>query len=116
MSADSLALLETLDKQQVTVRIGDVRKAKAPMLQIAGDLSLDTNGAQAELLAAFFRRHLQAHFAVEEALVKRCPPELLRDAHHWLILHGRYVCQARKPLCHQCAVAHTCDFQPKTRA
>jgi endonuclease-3 len=38
----------------------------------------------------------------------------LVDAHHWLILHGRYVCQARKPLCGQCAVAACCDFKPKT--
>jgi endonuclease-3 len=39
----------------------------------------------------------------------------LVDAHHWLILHGRYVCQARKPLCWQCAVSAHCDFKPKTK-
>ena len=55
-------------------------------------------------------------YEVEMKLLKRVPPRYLVDAHHWLILHGRYVCQARKPLCHQCAVAHTCDYQPKTRA
>jgi endonuclease-3 len=54
--------------------------------------------------------------AVEQQLLKRIPPAYLVDAHHWLILHGRYVCQARKPLCHLCAVAHTCDFRPKTLA
>ena len=54
--------------------------------------------------------------AVEQQLLRRIPPAYLVDAHHWLILHGRYVCQARKPLCHQCAVAHTCDFRPKTQA
>jgi endonuclease-3 len=54
--------------------------------------------------------------AVEQQLLKRIPPAYLVDAHHWLILHGRYVCQARKPLCHLCAVAHTCDFRPKTQA
>jgi endonuclease-3 len=53
---------------------------------------------------------------VEDALVKRIPPEMLRDAHHWLILHGRYVCQARKPLCWQCSVSAQCDFKPKTLA
>ena len=42
---------------------------------------------------------------VEKKLLKRIPPAYLVDAHHWLILHGRYVCQARKPLCWQCAVA-----------
>ena len=52
--------------------------------------------------------------AVEQQLLKRIPPPYLVDAHHWLILHGRYVCQARKPLCHQCAVSACCDFQPKT--
>ena len=41
--------------------------------------------------------------------------EALMDAHHWLILHGRYVCQARKPLCWQCAVSAHCDFKPKTK-
>ena len=52
--------------------------------------------------------------AVELKLVKRIPPEYLVDAHHWLILHGRYVCMARKPLCWQCAVATWCDYKPKT--
>ena len=51
---------------------------------------------------------------VELKLLKRVPTEYLVDAHHWLILHGRYVCLARKPLCWQCAVAPWCDFQPKT--
>ena len=51
---------------------------------------------------------------VELKLLKRIPEKYLVDAHHWLILHGRYVCQARKPLCHQCAVAAYCDFKPKT--
>ena len=51
---------------------------------------------------------------VELKLLKRIPPAYLVDAHHWLILHGRYVCIARKPLCWQCAVAPWCDFKPKT--
>lgn len=51
---------------------------------------------------------------VEQKLLKRIPPEYLVDAHHWLILHGRYVCTARKPLCWQCAVAPWCDYQAKT--
>ena len=51
---------------------------------------------------------------VEHKLLKRIPPEYLVDAHHWLILHGRYVCQARKPLCWQCAVSAYCDFKNKT--
>jgi endonuclease III len=47
--------------------------------------------------------------AVEQALLERVPAEYLVDAHHWLILHGRYVCQARRPLCERCAVARCCD-------
>jgi endonuclease III len=51
---------------------------------------------------------------VEMNLLKRVPTEYLVDAHHWLILHGRYVCLARKPLCWKCAVAPWCDYEPKT--
>ena len=54
--------------------------------------------------------------AVEAKLMKRVPPQYLVNAHHWLILHGRYVCQARKPLCWQCAVSSYCSFKPKTPA
>ena len=53
-------------------------------------------------------------YEVEMQLLKRVPAAYLVDAHHWLILHGRYVCQARKPLCGQCAVSRYCDFQPNT--
>jgi endonuclease-3 len=53
--------------------------------------------------------------AVEMKLMKRIPPAYLVDAHHWLILHGRYVCQARKPLCWQCGVSVYCSFKPKTQ-
>ncbi len=52
-------------------------------------------------------------YDVEMQLLKRVPPAYLVDAHHWLILHGRYICQARKPLCGQCAVSRYCDFRPK---
>src|SRR6476620_6074829 len=51
---------------------------------------------------------------VELKLLKRIPPEYLVDAHHWLILHGRYVCLARKPMCWQCGVSAFCSFKPKT--
>jgi endonuclease-3 len=46
--------------------------------------------------------------AVEDALVKRVPADFMLDAHHWLILHGRYVCKARKPDCPNCVVADLC--------
>ncbi len=54
--------------------------------------------------------------AVELKLLKRVPKAYLVDAHHWLILHGRYICQARTPQCWQCAVSDCCDFKAKTPA
>ena len=53
---------------------------------------------------------------VEARLLEVVPAEFRIDAHHWLILHGRYICQARKPLCRQCGVARQCAFEPKTPA
>jgi endonuclease-3 len=53
--------------------------------------------------------------AVEEKLLKFTPPEYLHNAHHWLILHGRYVCLARKPGCPQCLIRDLCEFRPKTK-
>ena len=51
--------------------------------------------------------------AVEDGLVKRIPADLLRPAHHWLILHGRYVCKARKPECWRCPAAAWCLYTDK---
>jgi len=53
---------------------------------------------------------------VEQALERRVPAAYAVDSHHWLILHGRYVCQARKPRCWECAVARYCQFKDKTPA
>ena len=52
--------------------------------------------------------------AVEQALMRRVPKDYLKDAHHWLILHGRYVCTARKPNCAACIVRDLCEFRDKT--
>ncbi|HEU0259433.1 MAG TPA: endonuclease III [Burkholderiales bacterium] len=54
-------------------------------------------------------------FEVELKLLKFTPPEYLKNAHHWLILHGRYVCLARKPGCPQCLIRDLCEFRPKTK-
>jgi endonuclease-3 len=51
--------------------------------------------------------------AVEDALVRRLPRDMLRDAHHWLILHGRYVCKARRPECWRCVAATWCRYPDK---
>ena len=54
--------------------------------------------------------------AVEDRLLKVVPAEFMLDAHHWLILHGRYVCKARKPDCPQCVIRDLCRFKDKTVA
>ena len=51
---------------------------------------------------------------VERGLLRRTPEEFMQHAHHWLILHGRYVCKARKPECPRCVVADLCGFKGKT--
>jgi endonuclease-3 len=54
--------------------------------------------------------------AVEHALLKNVEPEFLHDAHHWLILHGRYVCVARKPHCPECVIRDLCEYKDKTQS
>jgi endonuclease-3 len=54
--------------------------------------------------------------AVEDKLLKFVPPDYLQDAHHWLILHGRYVCKARNPACPTCGIADLCEYRHKTHA
>ena len=53
---------------------------------------------------------------VEDKLLKFVPQEFLQDAHHWLILHGRYVCKARRPSCPACIIADLCEYKHKTPA
>ena len=52
--------------------------------------------------------------AVEQALLKNIEPAFLKDAHHWLILHGRYACKARRPHCGQCIIRDLCEYKEKT--
>jgi endonuclease III len=54
--------------------------------------------------------------AVEDKLLKFVPPEFRQDAHHWLILHGRYVCKARNPACPSCRIADLCEYRYKSHA
>jgi len=51
---------------------------------------------------------------IEQSLLEAIPEKYLHDAHHWLILHGRYVCAARKPLCQECCIADLCEWPEKT--
>jgi len=52
---------------------------------------------------------------VENKLMKFVPAEFRQDAHHWLILHGRYICTARKPACPTCLIKDLCEFKQKTK-
>ena len=52
---------------------------------------------------------------VEKKLLKVVPPEFLKNAHHWLVLHGRYVCTARKPHCPTCIIRDLCEYPDKTQ-
>jgi endonuclease III len=54
--------------------------------------------------------------AVEDRLLKFVAPEYRQDAHHWLILHGRYVCKARTPACPACTISDLCEYRRKTKA
>lgn len=53
--------------------------------------------------------------AVENRLMRLVPEQFKKDAHHWLILHGRYVCKARKPDCPKCPIADLCEYRNKTK-
>jgi endonuclease III len=53
---------------------------------------------------------------VEKRLLKTTPDEFRKNAHHWLILHGRYVCKARRPECYRCLIVDLCEYRPKTPA
>jgi endonuclease-3 len=55
-------------------------------------------------------RNAKTPLSVENQLSKNIPPDLIRKAHHWLILHGRYVCKARKPQCSQCGLKDFCNY------
>lgn len=58
----------------------------------------------------------KTELAVEKKLDRRIPEPYRRHAHHWLILHGRYICLARKPKCYICPVSHLCRYKPKTES
>ncbi len=57
--------------------------------------------------------HGKTPLEVEKRLLRLTPEEFRKDAHHWLILHGRYTCKARKPLCGECAIVEWCEYRRK---
>ena len=104
------------DKREDLERLAGVgRKTANVVLQIAFDqptIAVDTH-----LFRVSNRTGLAAgktELAVELALLKRVPSQFRLHAHHWLILHGRYICKARKPDCQSCPVSHVCLSKEKT--
>jgi len=108
---------------------GEVPKTRAELEALPGvgrkTANVVLNTAFGELVMAvdthIFRVANRTHIAigktplaVELALLKNIEPEFLKDAHHWLILHGRYVCVARKPKCGECLIRDLCEYTDKT--
>jgi endonuclease-3 len=60
-------------------------------------------------------KNAKTPLSVELQLTRHIPSELIHEAHHWLILHGRYICKARNPLCDKCGLSDFCDFYRKNR-
>lgn len=60
-------------------------------------------------------KNAKTPLSVELQLMKHIPVEFLREAHHWLILHGRYVCKARKPMCNKCGLTQVCNYYRKRK-
>lgn len=58
--------------------------------------------------------HGKTPYEVEQQLLKIIPPQFLKNAHHWLVLHGRYICTARKPKCPECFIKDLCEYPHKT--
>jgi endonuclease III len=60
-------------------------------------------------------KNAKTPLSVEIQLTKHLPPEIIHEAHHWLILHGRYICLARKPLCEKCGICEFCEYYRKNK-
>ena len=94
---------------------GVVKKTAAVVLNIAFGhprIAVDTH------IFRLSKRTGLSHAKTADAMMKRLekivPEEFLQHAHHWLILHGRYICKARKPECHKCVIYDLCNFKKKT--
>jgi len=117
----SAALLERhggqvpADRDLLEALPGVGRKTANVVMQIA--FGADTVAVDTHVFRVANRTGLapgKTPLAVEDGLMAAIPPRYLGRAHHWLILHGRYVCVARKPQCWHCLIADLCAFEPKT--
>lgn len=76
-------------------------------------MAVDTHVFRVSKRLGLVNQNAKTPLEVEKQLVKHIPKDLIRHAHHWLILHGRYVCLARKPKCDQCQLTHFCRYFEK---
>lgn len=92
------------------------RKTANVLLSILGDepvMAVDTHIFRVAHRTGLVK-NCKTPLAVENQLVKVIPGPFLKHAHHWLVLHGRYVCKARKPLCQTCVIKPYCEYPQKT--
>ena len=105
------------DRQSLEALPGVGRKTANVVLNVAfGEPTLAVDTHVFRVANRTGLAHGATPLAVEQKLLEVTPPEFLQHAHHWLILHGRHVCLARTPRCHECVIAAQCAFRPKTRA
>ncbi|MCC6632548.1 MAG: endonuclease III [Gammaproteobacteria bacterium] len=105
------------DRQSLEALPGVGRKTANVVLNVAfGEPTLAVDTHVFRVANRTGLAHGATPLAVEQRLLEVTPPEFLQHAHHWLILHGRHVCLARTPRCHECVIAAHCAFRPKTRA
>ena len=79
------------------------------------NMAVDTHVFRVSKRLGLVAQKAKTPLEVEKDLVRHLPKEVIHKAHHWLILHGRYVCLARKPKCHECSITHICRYYEKNR-
>ena len=102
---------QTLD--ELTRLPGVGRKTANVVLSVAfgqARMAVDTHVFRVSHRIGLVPASATTPLAVEKALMRHIPEDLVPRAHHWLILHGRYVCTAQKPHCHECGLTHACAF------
>ena len=77
------------------------------------NMAVDTHVNRLSKMIGLVPQTATTPLAVEKALIKRIPPALVHKAHHWLILHGRYICVARSPKCAECGIKDFCKYYEK---
>ena len=104
------------DPKQLTALPGVGRKTANVILSVVwgeARMAVDTHVFRVSHRLGLVPKTCTTPYSVEQTLTKHFSKEEIPDAHHWLILHGRYTCTARTPKCHECGIAHWCKSAPK---